>query len=95
MISKNTIIACLTVSAVIFACMLMLEMVSDPAVAQAEVGATSRAGYFAVCTAAQREGESLIWIANVNTQQMIVCERQYDNSIITLDSVDLRSMFGE
>ena len=66
--------ACLTVSAVILACMLLLEMVTEPA--QAEVGATSRAGYFSVCTASESEGESLMWIANVNTQRMIVCERQ-------------------
>ena len=87
--------ACLTVSAVIIACMLLLEMVAEPTSAQAEVGATSRAGYFAVCTASESEGESLMWIANVNTQRMIVCERQREGVIVVLDNIDLRAVFGE
>ena len=95
MISKNTVMAFLVVSAVVLGCLLLLNLVSDPSEAQAMGGATSRAGKYVVATATANEGEDLIWIVDVNLQRMIVCDRNIKSRITVLGTVDLARVFGD
>ena len=95
MISKNTVMAFLVVSAVVLGCLLLLNLVAEPSRALAMGGATSRAGVFAVATATHTEGEDLIWIVDVDVQRMIVCQRDNKTRITTLASVDLARVFAD
>jgi len=93
MISKHTIMAFLVFSAVVLVCLLFAELVCPPS--QAGAATSSRAGFFVVSTAARSADEDLLWIANVRTQQLIVCGRNRSGGIIILGGLNLARVFGD
>lgn len=91
-ISKNVIIAFLLLTAVLFSCTWAL--ISESATSSSPVGATSRAGYYIVATtAAPTHGPDLLWIANVDTQELVIYGTSTDGSLTLLASADLNRAF--
>ena len=91
-ISKNVIIAFLILTAVLLSCTWAL--ISESATSSSPVGATSRAGYYIVATtAAPVQGPDLLWIANVDTQELTVFGTGSDGTITALANADLNRVF--
>lgn len=55
---------------------------------------TTRGGDYILTTAASTTDEDMLWIANIRTRQLIVCERDSRSRITVLDTVDLGEVFG-
>jgi len=92
MIPKNVVIAFLIVTAVIISCALAL--IETTSVHDKSTGATARAGYYVVATTKTPLGSDLIWIANVDTQQLMVRGTNKQGDIIPLARTDLRRAFN-
>ena len=91
MISKNTVIAFLILTAVLFGCTWAL--IDSAAVSSSPAGAISRAGYYIITTTSASPDPDLLWIANVNTQRLVVYGTSTNGFITPLASADLRLAF--
>lgn len=92
MIPKNAVVAFLLVSAVVLSTVLFFELLMPGDEARAST--TTRAGMFVVATATQTEDLDLLWIANVNTQELLVLGRDNRGRINVLAGADLADVFG-
>lgn len=92
-ISKNTVLAFLILSAVMLSC--AWGLISERSFVSSPVGATGRAGYYVVVTTASPNlGPDMLWIANVNSQELIVFGTGKDGKLTSLASADLNRAFA-
>jgi len=87
MVSKNTVIAFLLCTAVLLAVLLIFQL--HPSYA----GSTTRSGDYVVASARLDTGTDLLWLINVQTQQLIAYGVDRNGLIADLGSVDLAIIF--
>jgi hypothetical protein len=90
MISQKTVIAFLMVSAAILGCLLIFQ----PTIQSARASDTSRAGFFAVATATYDTTADLLWIVNVNQQQLLVYGADSQAGTVFKAGANLANVFG-
>ncbi len=92
-ISKTSVIALLVITAVILSCAWAL--ISEQTAPSSPVGATARGGYYIITTTASpMNGPDQLWIANVETQQLMLFDTQADGTITPLAAADLEIAFS-
>ena len=91
MISTRVVIGFLLFTATLLTCVLMVDMVLEPSVLRAD--ASSRAGRYIVTTAAVEADQELLWVANVNLQQLIVFGTDKNGVVAPLATLDLLEVF--
>ncbi len=92
MISKSTVIAFLTFTAVMLGCVLVLQNVILPPSAQA--GTATRAGIYAVTTAMEDEDSELLWLVDVDAQNLSVYGVDNNGFISELARANLGMVFA-
>ena len=92
MISKNTVIAFLTLSAFLLGSVLVLENFITPPSARA--GTTSRAGAYAVAAAQVDETTESLWLVDVDTQILRVFSVNKTGLVSELARVGLNRVFA-
>ena len=91
MISARVVIGFLLFTATLLACVLIVDVVLEPSVLRAD--ASSRAGQYIVTTASVEENQDLLWVANVNLQQLIVFGTDKNGVVAPLARLDLLEVF--
>ena len=91
MISSRAVIGFLLFTATLLACMLMVDVVLEPSALRAD--ASSRAGRYIVTTASVDVDQDLLWVANVNLQQLIVFGTDKNGVVTPLATLDLLEVF--
>jgi hypothetical protein len=93
MISQKTVIAFLIMTAGILLSLLIFQ----PSVQRAWANDSSRAGFFVTATATTDTDTDLLWVVNVNQQQLAVfgsIGQHIPTSTVLLASVNLSNVFG-
>ena len=91
MISTRVVIGFLLFTATLLACLLMVDVMLEPSALRADT--SSRAGRYIVTTASVEVDQDLLWVANVNLQQLIVFGTDKNGVVSPLASLDLREVF--
>ena len=91
-ISKNSVIAFLILSAAMLSCCWAL--LGEKPFAQPVGGSTAAGFYIVATTASDNADPDLLWIANVETQQLVVYGTKADSTITPLASADLNRAFA-
>ncbi len=91
-ISKNTVMAFLLLSAMFISCTWAL--LGDSAASSSPIGSTARAGYYIVTsTSSQKQAPDLLWVANIENQTLSVYGTSVDGVITPLTKTSLNSVF--
>ena len=91
MISTRVVIGFLLFSVTLLACLLMVDVMLEPSALRADT--SSRAGRYIVTTASVEVDQDLLWVANVNLQQLIVFGTDKNGVVSPLASLDLLEIF--
>ena len=85
------IIGFLIFTATLLTCLLVVEVMFEPSLLRAD--ASSRAGTYIVTTASVEVDQDLLWVANVNLQQLIVFGTDRNGVVSPLATLDLIDVF--
>ena len=92
MIPKNTVIAFLILTAVMLSCTWAL--IDSTFVSSGPTGVISRAGFYIITTTSGGGNEpDLLWVANINTQRLVIYGTSTEGVITPLASADLLQVF--
>lgn len=90
-ISKNTVLAFLILSALFLSCTWALV---GGSISGGPVGSTARAGYYIVTsTSSPKLAPDLLWVANIDTQTLAVYGTSTDGVITPLTMTNLNAAF--
>ena len=92
MISKNAVIGFLIFTAVLLSCILVIDNLAGPGSAYAS--SPARAGAYVVTTARLDETTDLLWVVDVDTQNLSVFGMDNNGFIAELARVDLGIIFA-
>ena len=92
MISERMVIGFLLFTATLLACLLMVDVVLEPSALRADT--SSRAGRYIVTNASVEVDQDLLWVANVNLQQLIVFGTDKRGTVSPLATLNLRNVFA-
>ena len=91
MISKNTVIGFLVFSAVVLACVLVLQVAIVPRTAQASI--TTQSNGYAITTALIDNDTDLLWMLNTKNNKLTVYQFDRKGEIIPLAQMDIKDAF--
>ena len=91
MISTRVVIGFLLFTGTLLACLLVVDVMLEPSVLRADT--SSRAGQYIVTTASVEVDQDLLWVANVNLQQLIVFGTDKNGFVTPLAALDLLEVF--
>ena len=94
MISKHTVMAFLTVSAVVLATLLAGQLLSGPDALMAS-SESQRAGNLVACTSERSGSQDILWVLNVQSRQLIACEQESTGEIVVLSRASIARAFGD